>query len=131
MPERMRETEAFATKDMAAAAQDATPDLATTAGVLEHAFGLPADGISSADRQQVCSCPRTMASGILHAYAAAVLFASSSHSGLLPICNPKHPSGSEVPFSVYAAWATTSTHMLRPILGIEFPNRRIMAASTS
>ncbi len=56
VPERMRETEAFPTKDMAAAAQDATPDLATTAGVLEHAFGLQADCVSTADRQQVRGC---------------------------------------------------------------------------
>ena len=60
MPERMREAEAFPTKDMAAAAQDATPDLATTAGVLEAAFGLPADSVGAADRQQarwLCTCP--------------------------------------------------------------------------
>jgi hypothetical protein len=56
----MRDAEAFPTKAMAVAAQDASPDLAATAGVLEEAFGTPAAGVSAADRQQVCLASRIL-----------------------------------------------------------------------
>ena len=90
VPERMRETEAFVTKDMAAAAQDATPDLATTAGVLEHAFGLPADSVGAADRQQVCGAAR-MCWEMLRMRHAQQLCCERFCNHMYLTCNPQNP----------------------------------------
>lgn len=53
VPEQLRHMETFPTKLMAIAAQDDTVDLSRTAGVLQDAFGLPADSISQQDRKEV------------------------------------------------------------------------------
>ena len=53
MPEEMRKMEQFETRFMAAAAQDTTDELSTTAGVLSEAFGMDAASIDLADLQEV------------------------------------------------------------------------------
>ncbi len=53
MPESMRKMEQFETRFMAAAAQDNSAELGTTAGVLSEAFGMDAASIELADLQEV------------------------------------------------------------------------------
>jgi hypothetical protein len=53
VPKQLRRMEAFSTRHMAIAAQDETADLSSTAAVLQEAFGIPADSISSQDRKEV------------------------------------------------------------------------------
>ena len=53
VPEDMRKMEQFETRFMAAAAQDNSAELSTTAGVLSEAFGMDAASIDLADLQEV------------------------------------------------------------------------------
>ena len=47
--------EQFETRFMAVSAQDDTPDLSATAGVLSEAFGMEAGSIDHSDLQEVSS----------------------------------------------------------------------------
>ena len=51
----MRVMEQFETRFMAVSAQDDTPDLSATAGVLSEAFGMEAGSIDHSDLQEVSS----------------------------------------------------------------------------
>ncbi len=53
VPEGLRTMETFPTKFVGIAAQDDTPDLSRTAGVLHRAFGFDPDSISPQDRKEV------------------------------------------------------------------------------
>ncbi|BDA45066.1 Hexokinase-1 [Coccomyxa sp. Obi] len=53
VPEALRKMETFPTKCIGIAAQDDTPDLSRTAGVLQSAFGMDPDSITLQDRKEV------------------------------------------------------------------------------
>ena len=74
VPEALRKMETFPTKCIGIAAQDDTPDLSRTAGVLHTAFGMDPDSITLQDRKEVPS---------LHPLACCVHVSISSLDSLL------------------------------------------------
>ncbi|CAK0784341.1 hypothetical protein CVIRNUC_007545 [Coccomyxa viridis] len=76
VPKKMRVMEQFETRFMAVSAQDDTPDLSATAGVLSEAFGMEAGSIDHSDLQevkQICSLVSVRSARLIAAAMCGIL----------------------------------------------------------